>query len=208
MRSPHAVTPRERQRARTTTEILDAALEQMSLDGVAGLNLSAVAARVGLAQPSLYRYFPSRTAVYDALFARGMTAHRDLLRAVAAATPPGWGAVEAVVRATAGFAAQNPTLANLLFRRTVPGFNPSTEAYAPSVEAMQVIRDAVADAVACGDLAPEAASPDGVELLVTLAGGVISQQSSNHPEGGEPRLLPVVLDMYHDRYRPEPDAAP
>src|SRR3954454_13658668 len=69
MKSADAVTPRERQRARTTKEILDAALEQMARDGIAALNLTEVAARVGLAQPSLYRYFASKNAVYDALFA-------------------------------------------------------------------------------------------------------------------------------------------
>ncbi|MEO8829032.1 TetR/AcrR family transcriptional regulator [Lapillicoccus sp.] len=201
MRSPDAATPRARQRARTTVELLDAALEQMTQDGVAGLNLSEVAARVGLAQPSVYRYFPSKTAVYDALFARGMTAHRDLVYAVVASTPPGWAAVEAAVKATVAFVGQYPTLADLMFRRTVPGFTPSAKAYAPSVEAMQIIRQALVDAVAVGDLAPEAASPEGIELLVTLAAGVMSQQSANHADGGEARLLPVVLEMYQHRYR-------
>ena len=111
----NARTPRERQRAQTVTEILDAALAQMERDGVAALNLTEVAARVGLAQPSLYRYFPSRAAVYDALFARGMTMHRDLLRATADSAPPGWAAVQAMMRVTVGFAADNPTLAQLLF---------------------------------------------------------------------------------------------
>ena len=173
----------------------------MTQDGVAGLNLSKVAARVGLAQPSLYRYFPSKTAVYDALFARGMTAHRDLLYAVVASTPPGWAAVEAVVQATVAFAGQHPTLADLLFRRTVPGFTPSAKAYAPSLEAMQIIRQTLLGAVAIGDLVPEAVSPEGMELLVTLAAGVMSQQSANHADGGDARLLHVVLEMYLHRYR-------
>jgi AcrR family transcriptional regulator len=202
MKSTVALTPRQRQRTRTTTEILDAALEQMGRDGVAGLKLSEVAARIGLAQPSLYRYFPSKIAVYDALFARGMTAHRDLLRQVASDTVPGWATVVALTQTTAAFAAKDPTLADLLFRRTVPGFTPSDGAYAPSLEAMQIVKDAVSDAVARRELAAEAATEDGIDLLMTLVGGVISQEFTNHPEGGERRHLDVVLEMYRERFRP------
>src|SRR3954469_1377287 len=84
-------TPRERRRAATQHEILDAALQVMAEEGVAGLNLTRVAARVGLRQPSLYQYFASRDAVYDALFERGMQEHlRTVSAAMDAAPSPGW----------------------------------------------------------------------------------------------------------------------
>src|SRR5215468_7886796 len=76
-----AVTPRERHRLQTREEILDAALAVMAEQGVAALNLTEVARRVGLRQPSLYQYFDSRTAVYDALFERGWRAHYEILTA-------------------------------------------------------------------------------------------------------------------------------
>lgn len=202
----NARTPRERQRAQTVTEILDAALAQMERDGVAALNLTEVAARVGLAQPSLYRYFPSRAAVYDALFARGMTMHRDLLRATADSAPPGWPAVQAMMRVTVGFAADNPTLAQLLFVRVVPGFTPSRAAYAPSVQAMHIVRDGVASAVTTGELTAAAATNDGIELLVTLTAGVMAHEEANNPKERTHWLLPVVLEMYRHHYRPDSPA--
>ena len=70
-----AVPRRQRRHQQTREEILDTALLVMAEHGVAGLNLSEVAARIGLRQPSLYSYFPSRLAVYDAPFQRGMRRH-------------------------------------------------------------------------------------------------------------------------------------
>ena len=52
-------------------EILEVAIELMETEGVAALSLSAVARRLGLQPPSLYQYFPSKMAIYDALFQRG-----------------------------------------------------------------------------------------------------------------------------------------
>src|SRR4051794_40209033 len=116
-------TPRERRRAATQHEILDAALAVMAEEGVAGLNLTRVAARVGLRQPSLYQYFASRDAVYDALFERGMLDHLRIVSAAMDAAPaPGWPAVCAGAHATLRFTAEQPVLGELLFRPAVPGF--------------------------------------------------------------------------------------
>ena len=43
--------------------------------GAAALNLTEVAARVGLRQRTLYQYFSSRNAVYDAWFEWGRRQH-------------------------------------------------------------------------------------------------------------------------------------
>ena len=52
----------------TIEEILDLAIQVMAEDGVAALSLAEVARRMGMRPPSLYQYFPSKLAVYDALF--------------------------------------------------------------------------------------------------------------------------------------------
>src|ERR1700733_9625010 len=44
--------------------------------GIAGLSLHALAREVGMRQPSLYAYFDSKLALYDAMFADG---NRQLL---------------------------------------------------------------------------------------------------------------------------------
>src|SRR3954447_3720631 len=74
---------RARRRQESLEEILDLAAEIMTEQGVAGLSVGELARRMGIRPPSLYVYFPSKNALYDALFARGAT---DLLATMQQAT--------------------------------------------------------------------------------------------------------------------------
>src|SRR3954471_14180804 len=62
---------RQRRRLETIEEVLDHAVEIMAEEGVAGLSVGEIARRMGIRPPSLYVYFPSKNALYDALFQRG-----------------------------------------------------------------------------------------------------------------------------------------
>ena len=71
---PRPLSPqerRERNRQEMVTAILAAARAMMREQGVGALSLNEVARLVGLRGPALYEYFPSKTAVYDALFRLG-----------------------------------------------------------------------------------------------------------------------------------------
>ena len=59
-----------------TAEIVAAAWELARDHGIGGLSLHALAREVGIRQPSLYEYFDSKHALYDAMFADG---NRQLL---------------------------------------------------------------------------------------------------------------------------------
>src|SRR5690242_7431294 len=72
---------RSRKRNRTRAEILAAAWELARRDGIAGLSLRELAAKVGMRAPSLYTYFPSKNDLYDAMFAQGMQEFADELNA-------------------------------------------------------------------------------------------------------------------------------
>lgn len=205
--SDRPATPRERQRHRTREEILDAALGVMTEQGVAALNLTEVARRVGLRQPSLYQYFESRVAVYDALFERGMRAHLDVLAAALGGSPDGWPAVRAAMHATLRFATDHPVLAQLLFTPVVPGFTPSDHAYAPSLDAAELVRGAITAAVGRRELHPAAASEKGTALLIAIVAGVASQQSANDAGAAfdNGRFIPLLdpaLDMYAAYFQP------
>src|SRR6185503_18162606 len=69
------VTPKRDRRAErreaTRAEILEAAWDLVRAEGLASLNLRDLAARVGMQAPSLYSYFDSKHAIYDAMFAQG-----------------------------------------------------------------------------------------------------------------------------------------
>jgi AcrR family transcriptional regulator len=60
----------------TRQEILAVAWELVKADGLAGLSIRELGSRVGLRAQSLYVYFPSKHAIYDAMFAE---ANRDML---------------------------------------------------------------------------------------------------------------------------------
>ncbi len=67
-------------------------------------------------------------------------------------TAPGWEALRAIAVATVRFSAERPVLSQLLFARPVPGFEPSASAYAPSVAALELVRDALHTAVQRSEL--------------------------------------------------------
>src|SRR3954454_7884937 len=73
---------RHRRRQETIEQVLDVAAGLMATEGVTGLSLGEVARRMGMRTPSLYVYFDSKNALYDALFERGW---RELLVAMEAA---------------------------------------------------------------------------------------------------------------------------
>src|SRR3954452_16367441 len=71
MTAPARIDRRQRRRLETIEEIVDVAVEVMTEHGVGGLSLGEGARRMGMRTPSLYVYFDSKNAVYDAIFARG-----------------------------------------------------------------------------------------------------------------------------------------
>ncbi|MFF3591419.1 TetR/AcrR family transcriptional regulator [Streptomyces sp. NPDC002387] len=190
-------------------EILDTAIEVMAEDGVAGLSMAEVARRVGVRPPSLYQYFPSKMAIYDALFQRGGRESADVLEPYSARLAEDPRAViVAGQQAGVAWAMANPVLAQLLYWRPVPNFEPTPQAYEPSVRLLEVLRSALQAAVHAGQLAPEAADDEGVALYTALVSGVISQQLANEPstqveEGRFARLTGTAVDMFFRYYAPK-----
>ncbi|GAA1657127.1 hypothetical protein GCM10009744_57560 [Kribbella alba] len=207
--STAATDRRSRRRQQTIDEILEVAIELMEVEGVAALSLSAIARQLGMQPPSLYQYFPSKMAIYDALFQRGAELVRDAQRKARAEadTTDQLAIGLAGVNALSRWSLQNRVYAQILFWRTIPGFAPSPEAFAPAQEMLQDLRDHLAATVAAGQLHPDAASEEGIALFTAITAGVMSQQLANEPdasyeEGRFSRLMPVVLEMYYQRYKP------
>jgi AcrR family transcriptional regulator len=184
---------RARRRQETIGEILDLAEAIMTEEGVNGLSLAEVARRLGVTSPSLYKYFPSLMAVYDALFLRGAREHLEVMRAATVGVPPGLPALEAALEAGGQWCLQHRGLAQLLFWRPVPSFEPSPEAFAPSIEMMDLNRQCLADAVAGGQLGPSARSDEAIYFVSILIAGTLSQSMANEPDvpWGEGRFSPL-----------------
>jgi AcrR family transcriptional regulator len=203
-----ALDRRQRRRQQTIDEILDVAVQVMAQEGVAGLSLSEVARRMGIQPPSLYKYFPSKLALYDALFQRGARESLAVFRAAAAQAEPGWAALVAGTEAVMRLGLDHQVVAQLLNWRPVPGFEPSPAAFAPSIEFVQEARRLLQVAADRGELHPDAASEDGTALLSVLAAGVMSQQLANQPQaswdqGRFTRLTPRMLELFRCAYPPQ-----
>ena len=205
------VDRRARRRQDTIEEILDIATDVMTEDGVNGLSLAEVARRLGVQPPSIYKYFSSLMAIYDALFRRGQVEHLEVMRQAMAGPHPGLEALTAGLEASGRWLLANRAIAQLMFWRPVPSFEPSAEALAPSVEMVALQRAAMADAVAAGELGPEADSEEAVYLVSTLIVGVLSQAMANEPGlgWGEDRFTPTfpkLMKLFAAAY-PVPGAA-
>ena len=209
--APQRVDRRARRRQETIEEILDIATDVMTEEGVNGLSLAEVARRLGVQPPSIYKYFPSLMAIYDALFRRGQVEHLEVMRQAMAGAEPGLAALTAGLEASGRWALANRPTAQLMFWRPVPSYEPSAEAFAPSVEMFLLQRARMAEAVAAGQLGPEADSEEAVYLVSTLIVGVLSQAMANEPdlEWGKGRFTPTfpkLMKLFAAAY-PVPTAA-
>jgi AcrR family transcriptional regulator len=180
--------------AATRREILDAAWDLVRANGLGALAMRDLGARVGMRAQSLYGYFPSKFAIYDAMFAES---NRELLRRVndlTAARDP----IEALrgrTRMFIAFCVEDPGRYQLLFQRTIPGFEPSPEAYAPAMDVLESAGEALR---ACG-----ISDPRAVDMWTAIIAGLTAQQTSNQPGGDRwVRLADEATDMFLVHYAP------
>lgn len=174
----------------TKAEILEAAWDIARAEGLAAVSLRDIARRVGMQPPSLYVYFDSKSALFDAMYAQGcqqfvdaepwddMTgdAQHDLRR---------------ILHFFVGFCAADAARYQLLFQRTIPGFEPSAESFAISQESLARFG---AHLDRCG-----VSDPRAVDLFTALGTGLADQQTSNDPGGDRwIRLIDDAGEMFHD----------
>jgi AcrR family transcriptional regulator len=185
---------RAERRTATRAEILDAAWGMVRKDGLASLSMRELGARVGMRAQSLYRYFPSKDAIYDAMFA---ASNQDLLGRVLdlPTTRDPVDRLRLHARVFLAFCVEDPVRYQLLFQRPIPSFVPSQEAYAPAVEGLEETHRSLR---ACGITDPRA-----FDAWTAVTGGLAAQQNANEP-GGERwvRLVDEITDMFLARYMP------
>jgi hypothetical protein len=111
------------------------------------------------------------------------------------------------MEATGRWAVANPVLAQLLFWRPVPGYQPSAEAFVPAMQIIDLLRNALADAAARGQVHPDAATDAGMELLSIMHFGIISQHLANDADadwdhGRYTRRHQEILSLFIKAYPP------
>jgi AcrR family transcriptional regulator len=170
------------------TEILAQAWLLAQRDGLAAISLRDLAEGVGLRQPSLYVYFESKLHLYDAMFADG---YRQLLNFIGERSYVGnpRRALARFLGDLVQFSSDDIVRHQMLFQRTIPGFEPSAEAFALAVEFYEVARQLLAGTGVTGQR--------NIDIFSALANGLAHQQVANEPGGRRwVRLASRVTEMY------------
>jgi AcrR family transcriptional regulator len=170
--------------------IVEAAWSLARERGIQLISLRDLAKKVGMQQPSLYAYFESKNALYDAMFSNGNQQLLETLDAIDLPVDPR-AALKTYLGAFAAFAVADPARNSLLFRRVIPGFEPSAEAYAVAQEALgRVVRAMNAAGVT---------DQGDIDCVVAMTAGLIEAQLSNEPGGSRwlrhlDRMTDVLVD--------------
>lgn len=178
---------RAERREATKAEIIDAAWELVRAEGLAALNLRDLAARVGMRPPSLYSYFDSKHAIYDAMFLQGNLELLARYGAVPDHEHPVEG-LRASARVFVQFGVEDPARAQLLFMRIIPGFEPSQETYGVAVRIVELAK---------AQMKRYGIPVEHFDLWTALISGLVWQQISNEPGGNRwARWVDDVVDMF------------
>ena len=182
---------RAERHAATRAEILDAAWEQVRASGLAALSLRDLARAVGMKPPSLYSYFDSKHAIYDAMYAQGAQQFVDEQKASMPTPEDRREALKALLRFFVEFCAADFARYQLLYQRTIPGFEPSPESFKISADNLAEVRELLAR---CG-----VSDPEMLDLFTALGTGLTDQQLSNDPGGDRwIRLIDEAVEMFYD----------
>jgi AcrR family transcriptional regulator len=206
----HLLSPQQRRlrnRQEVIAAILAAAREIMRRDGVAALNLNEVARLVGMQTPSLYKYFPSKFALYEALFRMALRLFRESEEQIWKTSQPIWERIEAWFETRLRLVQEHPDLYHLFLDNPVPGFLPSPE----SLEEVRKIRtpgvQAITEAMDAGLIATHLTPDRVLDLLLAMRRGIIAEhlgKEAHLPVGDERfrSLIPEVLALLKAAWAP------
>src|SRR5436190_2065458 len=158
---------KERYRRDLTAKILAAARELLLSQGVAGMSMRNLAAKVGYSATAIYSYFADKNAVLRALLDADCEVLRRALDA-AAAEPDPLDRVRMFCRAYVEFGFKNPGHYRvLLMTEAVPGvMDDNPRRGDPAQDAYALLRQAADAAIQADRLRPEFSDPDQVAQVI------------------------------------------
>ncbi|MGA2307492.1 MAG: TetR/AcrR family transcriptional regulator [Acidimicrobiales bacterium] len=165
---------REGRRRSARDAIVRAAWTLVDEEGLAGLSLRDLARRAGITTPTVYAYFESKSAIYDAMFGQAATEFADRMAKPIDGDEP-HEILAAYARRFVEFCTSDPARYQLLFQRTLPGFEPSPESYAPAICALANAHELLA--------LHGITEARHIDLWTALITGLVDQQISNDPGG-------------------------
>jgi AcrR family transcriptional regulator len=186
-------------REATRGEILQAAWELAQEQGLTQFTLRDLAERVGMRAPSLYSHFPSKHAIYDAMFGQAWSEFEQVALAELPDLPQApRAALRRIARVFFDFAVANPVRHQLMNQSTIPGFKPSADSYAPSVRVWE-LGDRVVRSLGLTDQSDN-------DIWDAMIVGMINQQLANDPGGTRwSAVLDRAIDIWANGVGLPPD---
>jgi AcrR family transcriptional regulator len=193
MTSGEVVDRRRTRHEETARAIVEEAWRLAEENGLAGISVGDLARRMQMRPQSLYTYFPSKHAIYDRMYREGFGELLARIRKFDATDGSSRyeDPVEVLAEAAedfVDFAAERPSRYQLMFQRTVPGFEPSEESYAVAVQALGVMRAWLLRAGIRGERS--------LDLWRALLLGLAGEQLANEPGGRRWRALARLAARY------------
>jgi AcrR family transcriptional regulator len=178
-------------RQETLAEIVGASWDLVQEQGLAGLSMRDLGERVGMRAQSIYSYFASKHEIYDAMFLEGYQAFATSMTEAFEGMQPASGqrsTAQLMAHTFFEFCTSDPVRYQLLFQRTIPGFEPSPESWAVAQNAYEQNRLLLAGV----DIQDQAT----LDLWTAMLTGLVDQQISNDPGGDRwERLVDRAVDM-------------
>ena len=143
--------------------------------------------------PSLYTYFDSKDALFDAMFVEGYLQLGEAVSewTVAVAGKEPTEALSTVMGLWIRFCQDSLARYQIMFTRAIPGWQPSADAYAVSMRNYEGMAEALA--------AFGITNPADLDLYTAVASGLAAQQIANDPTGDRwIRLAPTAARMLLD----------
>jgi AcrR family transcriptional regulator len=170
---------------RNRQRLLDAALQVYAERGADDASLDEIARRAGVGIGTLYRHFPTRQALLEAVYRDQVEELCAVARELHDEAPPQQ-ALERWLRALMAFATTKKNLSSSL----MSGPNKSEVATSCSAMVREAATRLLADAQAAGQVRGDV---DAIDLLrMSHALAIAADQPYSHPDQGE-RLMSVLL---------------
>ncbi len=142
--------------------------------------------------PSLYSHFDSKNAIYDAMFGQAWAEYDELAETDLSdvdAGPRTW--ARCAAHHYFDFAISDLARHQLMNQRTIPGFEPSAQNYAPAVNVLERAMERLR--------IRGVTERDDFDLWLALIAGIIEQHLANQPPVKRSKaLLDRAIDMWAD----------
>jgi AcrR family transcriptional regulator len=152
--------------------LLNSAADILETEGPDALSVRRIAAAAGVAPMGVYNHFDSKNGIVDALFKQGFERLGEALATIADIDDP-YEALREGGRRYRALALAHPMAYQLMFLRTVPGYEPTAAAHEVAFRAFDSLVAAVQRAMAAGVIA-EGPPTETAQLIWSSIHGWVS----------------------------------